>query len=119
MFASYRESSQTRLKQPLLSQRKSLSLPKNNTQPTLLRKDRGSWMEKSSKDDEAQGRSVKELIDDYFKDDINFKMPIIKQKQSFFQKQSRWMQQRKPKSLRENEEFSKSIVYPLLKENQK
>jgi hypothetical protein len=81
MLTNYRDFSQTRLKQPLFMQRKSLSLPKANTQPTLLRKSRGSWMEKCERN-EPQGSSVKEVIDEYFKDDINLKMPIIIQKQA-------------------------------------
>ena len=38
-------------------------------------------MEKCERN-EPQGSSVKEVIDEYFKDDINLKMPIIIQKQA-------------------------------------
>lgn len=62
---------------------------------------------------------MKEVIDEYFKDDINLKMPIIIQKQALRQKQSRRLHQRKSRAFNENDELSKSIAYPLLKEGQK
>lgn len=98
MLTNYRDFSQTRFKQSLFMQRKSLSLPKNNTQPTLFRKGRGSWMENFEKNDEPQGSSVKEVIDEYFKEDFNLKMPMILQKQPSKEKKSRRMQHRKPKA---------------------
>lgn len=103
MLTNYRDFSQAGLKQPLLLQRKSLSLPKTNTQPTLFRKSRGSWVDKSGKNDEPQYSSVKEVIDEYFKDDINLKMPIIIQKQALKHKQSRRIHQRKQKAFNVNE----------------
>lgn len=103
MLTSYRDFSQTHFKQPLFIQRKSLSLPKTNTQPTLLRKGRGSWMEKYEKNDEPQGNSLKEVIDEYFKDDFNLKMPIIMQKQAYKEKRSRRMHHRKPKAFNETD----------------
>jgi len=76
-------------------------------------------MDQSEKNDGPHSYSVKEVIDEYFKDDINLKMPIIIQKQALKQKQNRRMHQRKPKAIKENDELSKSIAYPLLKDIQK
>lgn len=46
---------------------------------------------------------MKEVIDEYFKDDFNLKMPIIMQKQAYKEKRSRRMHHRKPKAFNEND----------------